>query len=106
MNNDTKSQINSGIQTKYTFFCHHCESISKVYVENWVKNNEGPYKIELIQHEGNAAIIVGEININKKPDGELVKFNYCGDCGQMIQPPVDKDYITIMESYNPITSKN
>ena len=62
--------------------------------------------IDLLEGLECKSIAEFEININKKPDGELVKFNYCGDCGQMIQPPVDKDYITIMECYNPITSKN
>ena len=106
MNNATNHPQIPEIITKFTFFCHYCDSAPNVFVENWVKNNEGPYEIELLHHKGTTAIIVGKININKKPEGESVKFKYCTDCGQMIQPPLDQDYKTIMECYNPFITKN
>ena len=76
-----------------TFFCEKCKTIGKVLVELWTEKSEGPYKLQLVQHKDYVAIIVDEIRINEKSNGEDIHFHYCGDCGNLLGGPYETESV-------------
>ena len=90
----------------FTFFCEKCKSIVKIFVECWTDKSDGPYKIELVQHNNTIAIKVDEIPIHDKPKGKTSRFHYCGVCGQSLGLPYDSDYLNIMDEFNPNSQKD
>jgi len=97
-----QSPNNNGV----VFFCTNCNEIGKVYVECWTDTSEGPYKILLVQHSDEGAIIVDDIRISVKPRGEKIKYHHCGTCGEVLAPPYDKDFLVALDRFNPATPKN
>ena len=96
MNTKTQNQNKKQNKTKdtsVTFICHCCKNIGKVFVENWNKNDDGPFKIELIQHENKVAMLMDEIHIKDSNGEEVLKYGYCGVCATMLHPPVETEKI-------------
>lgn len=106
MNKKTQAKPKSQEINGVTFYCEACNSIGKVYVEYWTNQSDGPYKIDLIQHDDFIAIAVDEIKIIRKPKGEILQFPFCGHCGQLLDKPMDSDYIKAIGNFNPKFSNN
>ena len=85
-----------------TFFCDTCKIVGKVLVECWTDKSDGPYKINLVQHENLMAMEVGQISINKKPKGDTIRFHFCGHCGHLLGNPMDTDYINVIDHFDHI----
>jgi len=74
------------------FFCPKCGPFKRVIVEQWAQYSSGPNRITLIQHHKQMAIVVGDIPIKQALDGsEQLSFNFCGECGLLIPPPMEND---------------
>ena len=106
MQNKPETQIDNQISNKVTFFCYECNKVGRVFVECWTDRSDGPYKIELLQHEDIKAFKVDEIRINKKPKGKIIRFPFCGHCGFLINKSFDSDYINLINQFNPAQPKN
>jgi hypothetical protein len=89
-----------------TFFCDRCNTVGKVFVECWTDGSDGPYKVDLVQHENHIAFAVGEIIITRKPKGDTIRYHFCGNCGQLLDTPIDFDFLKVLDRFNPITPKN
>ncbi len=106
MKNNSQYQQESKKESGIAFFCENCTLIGKVFVECWTNKSNGPFKIELLQHEDLIAFKVDEIRINKKPKGKIIRFPFCGHCGFLINQPFDSDYINLINQFNPAQPKN
>ena len=79
MNTKTQKQNKKQNKTKntsVTFICHSCKNIGKVFVENWNKNDDGPFKVELIQHENKVAMLIDEIHIKNSNKAIFIIYIY------------------------------
>ena len=106
MQNKSQTQKQNNRRNGVTFFCNKCNSVGKVLVECWTDNSDGPYKIELIQHENLVAKKVEQIDIHKKPKGEIYKYHFCGHCGNILNKPLDSDFVAAIIRFNTSTPKN
>ena len=94
MNTKTKTQENKTETKSLTFYSQCCKKIGKVFIENWNKGSDGPFELELIYHDEMVAMIEGTIKIKKSNNNPVLKYAYCGECGSLINPPVETDMLT------------
>jgi len=71
-------------EKKTMFICPKCGPFVRVYKEKWTIDSEGPYKIEFVQHIDGGAVVVDEVSIKPKPDGEQLTYAFCGQCKRLI----------------------
>jgi hypothetical protein len=101
-----KVETNKTMGDRVVFCCQSCDSIGKVYVECWTEKSDGPYKIDLVEHDLTGAIKVDEIQIVNKPGGKELRFYHCGDCGRILGHPQDIDFLCALDRFNPLSPKN
>ena len=106
MQNKSQTQRDNQISKGVTFFCYECNNVGRVFVECWTDRSDRPFKIELLQHEDLIAFKVDEIRINNKQKGKIIRFPFCGQCGQLLEKPMDSDYKEAMDNFNPNFSNN
>ena len=92
MRKNTKTQKNKSETKSLTFYSQCCKKVGKVFVENWDKGGDGPFELEFIYHEEMVAMIHSIVTIKESENKEVLKFAYCGDCGSLINPPVETEF--------------
>jgi hypothetical protein len=99
-NQSSQNQCNS-IQNNYTFYCNYCNHVGDVIIQYWIKGSDAPFKIGFISHNKQLiAMLVGDINLNPKLEGDIIQYNYCSHCNQLIKSAFDHDYILVMNEKN------
>jgi len=88
---------------EYTFHCGNCNRVGNVIVENWIKGSNGPFKIDFISHDERLiAMCVDEVKIKPKVKGEILQYNFCANCTQIIKPALDNDYVVLVNQKNKV----
>ncbi len=92
MKTNTQKQKNKPETQSLTFYSHCCKKVGKVFIESWNKGSDGPFEIELIYHEEMIAMTQGVIPIKDNNNNPVLKFSYCGECGSLINPPIETEF--------------
>ena len=88
------------------FFCQNCGPFVKVIKEVWARESDGPFKIEFIQHIDHVAVVVDEVEIKTRPEGEVIEYNYCGHCKQLISKALPLSWASPEQMIEQLQSKN
>ena len=76
------------------FFCKKCGPFKRVLIEFWTEGAEGPFKIEVVQHQGVVAHIIETIEIHSHGDSPQRPYHFCGMCTALINPPIENKYLS------------
>ena len=69
---------------KICFICRNCGPAVSVIVEHWSENCDGPHTLDIVSHEANIAVQIGEpITIKEQSPGKQYTFSFCSECNQM-----------------------
>ena len=88
------------------YFCQNCGPFIKIMKEFWARESDGPFKIEFIQHADHVAVVVDEVEIKTRPEGEVIEYNYCGHCEQLISKDIPISWASPEQMIKHQQSKN
>jgi|TARA_B100001971_G_C17657023_1_gene270888 hypothetical protein len=80
------------------FICFQCGPFNRVLREVWNLTDDGPYKVEFIQHIEGMAYVVDEVFINTSSEESSVCYDYCGICNRLIN--IERDGEWLLEAYH------
>jgi hypothetical protein len=76
------------------FLCPNCGPFVRVFTEVWSRPADSPHAVELVQHVGQRAVVVDVLPLRSPPEGEVVRYHYCGHCRALIDRSVHLDWVS------------
>ena len=91
MKTETKKQKNTSKAKSVTFYSHCCKSVGRVYIENWNRDTDGPFELEIIYHVDMVAMLDSIITIKESNTNDVIPYAFCAECGSLINPPIETE---------------